>query len=149
MSTQLANDATAATAAILETQLVIDNVSRAAENGAVYERRSPTTGQVVTRAAAASAADAIAAADSAQGAFLKWSRSAPSERRRVLLKAADILETKTPAIIEAMAKEVGAAHALGGLQRVPDRAICSAKPPGWPPRSRARRSRPTSPGRCR
>ncbi len=115
MSTQLANDATAATAATLETQLVIDNVSRAAENGAVYERRSPTTGQVVTRAAAASAADAIAAADSAQAAFVKWSRSAPSERRRVLLKAADILETKTPAIIEAMAKEVGASTLWAGF----------------------------------
>ena len=115
MSTQLANDATAATAATLETQLVIDNVSRAAENGAVYERRSPTTGQVVTRAAAASAADAIAAADSAQAAFVKWSRSAPSERRRVLLKAADILETKTPSIIEAMAKEVGASTLWAGF----------------------------------
>ncbi len=148
MSTQLASDATAATAAILETQLVIDNVSRAAENGAVYERRSPTTGQVVTRAAAASAADAIAAADSAQTAFVKWSRSTPSERRRILLKAADILETKTPAIIEAMAKEVGASTLWAGFN-VFLAAVCSAKRRGWRRRFREKRSRPTSPIRCR
>ena len=115
MSTQLASDTTAAQTATLQTQLVIDNVSRGAANGAVYERRSPTTGQVVTRAAAASAADAVAAADSAQAAFAKWSKSAPSERRRVLLKAADILEAKTPAIIEAMAREVGASALWAGF----------------------------------
>jgi acyl-CoA reductase-like NAD-dependent aldehyde dehydrogenase len=115
MSTQLASDTTAAQAATLQTQLVFDNVARDAANGAVYERRSSTTGQVVTRAAAASAADAVAAADSAQAAFAKWSKSAPSERRRVLLKAADILESKTPAIIEAMAREVGASALWAGF----------------------------------
>ncbi len=110
MATQLANESST-----LETQLVIDNTARPAANGAVYERRSPTSGQVITRAAAASAADAIAAADSAQVAFQSWSKSAPSERRRILLKAADILETKTPAIIDAMAKEVGAATLWAGF----------------------------------
>jgi salicylaldehyde dehydrogenase len=70
---------------------------------------------VVTRAAAASASDAIAAADSAQAAFATWCRSTPSERRRILLKAADILETKTPAVIEAMAKEVGASTLWAGF----------------------------------
>jgi salicylaldehyde dehydrogenase len=110
MTTQVANET-----GTLETKLVIDNVARPATKGAVFERRSSTTGQVVTRAAAASAADAITAADSAQKAFLTWSKSSPSERRKVLLKAADILETKTPAIIEAMAKEVGAATLWAGF----------------------------------
>ena len=110
MTTQLATESAA-----LETQLVIDNVARPATRGTVFERRSPTTGQVVTRAAAAGAEDAIAAADSAERAFASWSKSAPSERRRVLSKAADILETKTPAIIEAMAKEVGAATLWAGF----------------------------------
>ena len=110
MATQLANEGV-----VLETQLVIDNTPRPAAGGKTFERRSPTTGQVITRAAAASAADAIAAADSAQVAFQAWSKTGPSERRRVLLKAADILETKTPAIIEAMAKEVGAATLWGGF----------------------------------
>lgn len=110
MTTELATES-----ATMETKLVIDNAARPASNGAVFERRSPTTGQVVTRAAAASVADAIAAADSAQVAFATWSKSAPTERRRVLLKAADILETKTPAIIDAMAKEVGAATLWAGF----------------------------------
>jgi salicylaldehyde dehydrogenase len=110
MSAQAAN-----TTSTLETQLVIDNAARPATKGAVYERRNPITGDVVTRAAAASAADAVAAADSAHAAFATWSRSTPSERRKILLKAADILETKTPAIIEAMAKEVGASTLWAGF----------------------------------
>ena len=110
MSTKIATET-----ATLETKLVIDNTPRSGSGGKVYERLSSTTGQVVTKVAAATVADAVAAADSAQKAFLTWSKSAPSERRRVLLKAADILETKTPAIIEAMAKEVGASTLWAGF----------------------------------
>jgi len=99
----------------METQLLIDNEWLAAANGATFERRHPTTGDVVTRAAAAGVADAIRAANSAGAAFQTWRRSAPSERRRVLLKAADILEAKTPQFIEAMAAEVGASQLWAGF----------------------------------
>jgi len=40
-------------------------------------------------------------------------QSTPSERRRILLKAADILETKMDAIVDAMARKL--AHLLSGL----------------------------------
>lgn len=99
----------------METQLLIDNKWLAASSGVTFERRHPTTNAVVTKAAAAGAADAIRAADSASAAFEKWRRSPPSERRKVLLKAADILETKTPQFIEAMGAEVGASQLWAGF----------------------------------
>ena len=43
-------------------------------------------------------------------------------RRAVLLKAADIMERRIPDLIEAMMAEVGAAAAVGRLQRLPHRA---------------------------
>jgi acyl-CoA reductase-like NAD-dependent aldehyde dehydrogenase len=99
----------------METQLLIDNQARAAKTGATFERRHPTTGAVVTRAAAADVSDALAAVESASTAFATWRNSPPSERRRILLKAADALEARTPAFIEAMAAEVGASQLWAGF----------------------------------
>ncbi len=48
-------------------------------------------------------------------AFKTWRHSPPSERRRILLKAADALEARTPAFIEAMAAEVGASGLWAGF----------------------------------
>ena len=59
----------------METQLIIDNKARTATNGAVAERRSPITGKIVTRLAAANVDDALAAADSAAAAFATWFKS--------------------------------------------------------------------------
>jgi acyl-CoA reductase-like NAD-dependent aldehyde dehydrogenase len=99
----------------MKTQLLIDNQWSPAVGGATFERRHPVTDQVVTTAAAASVADAIRAADSAHTAFQGWRNSTPTERRRVLLKAADALEAKTPQFIEAMAAEVGASQLWAGF----------------------------------
>jgi acyl-CoA reductase-like NAD-dependent aldehyde dehydrogenase len=99
----------------MQTELLIDNESRAASSQATFERRHPTTGNVVTRAAAGTARDAVAAADSAALAYQSWKNSAPSERRRILLKAADALEARTGAFIEAMAAEVGASALWAGF----------------------------------
>jgi acyl-CoA reductase-like NAD-dependent aldehyde dehydrogenase len=99
----------------METQLLIDNQARAAKAGATFERRHPTTGAAVTRAAAADVSDALAAVESASTAFAAWRNSPPGERRRILLKAADALEARTPAFIEAMAAEVGASQLWAGF----------------------------------
>lgn len=99
----------------METQLIIDNTPKAAASGATFERRHPMSGDVVTRAAAATVADAIAAADSAQKAFLTWSATGPTERRRILLAAADRLEAKAPEFIAVMAQEIGASELWAGF----------------------------------
>jgi len=99
----------------MEAKLLIDNQWTAAHDGAMFERRHPVSNDVVTKAAAAGVADALRAVESANAAFKAWRRAAPSERRRLLLKTADILEAKTPQFIEAMAQEVGASALWAGF----------------------------------
>ena len=99
----------------MQSQLIIDNQTVAAKSGATFTRNHPHSGEVVTNAAAGGVEDAVAAVNSAQTAFLSWRNSAPSERRRLLLKAADVLESKTPQFIEVMAAEVGAAALWAGF----------------------------------
>jgi acyl-CoA reductase-like NAD-dependent aldehyde dehydrogenase len=95
----------------METQLTIDNVARPARSGRTFTRLGAISETVVTTAAAATVEDANDAADAAAKAFATWSRTGPTERRRVLLKAADILETKVEAFKSAMALEIGAPEA--------------------------------------
>lgn len=99
----------------MEAKLIIDNKHVGAVDGGTYTRVSPTSGVVVTTASAAKAADAVKAVESAHAAFKSWSQTAPSERRRILLKAADALEAKTPDFIQAMAQEVGASELWAGF----------------------------------
>jgi acyl-CoA reductase-like NAD-dependent aldehyde dehydrogenase len=73
-----------------------------------FERISPITGEVATRAAAASVADAIAAADAAAAAFPAWSARGPNERRTLLLQAAAAMESRAEAFVAAMMDEIGA-----------------------------------------
>lgn len=99
----------------METQLILDNRTVPASGSGTYDRLHPITGLAVTRAAAANVDDAMAAVESAHRAFQSWSQTGPTERRRILLKAADILEAKTPQFIDAMAKEVGASELWSGF----------------------------------
>jgi acyl-CoA reductase-like NAD-dependent aldehyde dehydrogenase len=99
----------------MDTQLLIDNVARPAKAGSTFERRHPTSGAVVTRAAAADVEDAIAAVESAHKAYKAWRHTAPTEKRRILLKAADALEARMPQFIAAMAGEVGASALWAGF----------------------------------
>ncbi|TCP32447.1 aldehyde dehydrogenase [Sphingomonas sp. BK235] len=92
----------------MDVRLVIDNEHLDSRTGKVFERLNPVSGRVVTRAAAGGLEDARRSADSAEAAFKSWSQSGPSERRRILLAAADRLETKKDAFVEVMAAEVGA-----------------------------------------
>jgi acyl-CoA reductase-like NAD-dependent aldehyde dehydrogenase/ABC-type branched-subunit amino acid transport system ATPase component len=94
--------------AMQDIDLLIDNRDVKAAGGATFERRNPMTGDVASRAAAASVADARAAADAAAKAFPAWSATGPGERRALLLKAADLLQARTPQFIEMLASETGA-----------------------------------------
>src|SRR5277367_2338925 len=92
----------------MDSSLLIDNKDVAASNGATFERRNPLTSEVATRAAAATVEDAIAAVESAAKAFPAWVKTGPNERRTLLLKAADVLESRTPEFTELMKEETGA-----------------------------------------
>jgi acyl-CoA reductase-like NAD-dependent aldehyde dehydrogenase len=84
-------------------------------HGRTFERTHPLAGDLVTRGAAANVTDALTAVDSAAAAFATWSQTGPSERRASLLKAADIMERRTPDLIDTMGSEVGAAPLWAGF----------------------------------
>jgi len=88
--------------------LIIDSEERSATDGRAFERHNPVTGDVATRAAAASADDAVAAVDAAAAAFPAWSQTSPGERRAILSKAADRLQEMADDFVAAMAAEIGA-----------------------------------------
>lgn len=99
----------------MQTQLIIDNQARNGREGKTFERRHPVTGALVTESAAADVNDALDAVESAAKAFTSWSTSGPSERRAVMLKAAEIMERRGPEFIETMMSEVGAAQLWAGF----------------------------------
>jgi acyl-CoA reductase-like NAD-dependent aldehyde dehydrogenase len=95
--------------------LLIGGRKVAASGGATYERRDPVTGEVATIAAAATVEDAKAACEAAAAAFPKWSAMGPSARRKIMMKAADILEARTPEFIKLVSGETGGSPGWGGF----------------------------------
>jgi len=95
--------------------MLINGLKVTAEKGATFERRNPLDGTVATRAPAASPQDAVMAVEAAAEAFRTWSETGPGERRALLLKAADALEAKSPAFIEAVPAETGATAMWAGF----------------------------------
>ncbi len=96
-----------------DVQLLIGGHDRPAANNATFTRVNPVTGDVATRASAASVEDARAAADAAAAAFPQWSALGPSDRRSRLLKAADLLEARAPQFAALGLAETGATLGWG------------------------------------
>ncbi len=95
--------------------MLINGLKVTAERNATFERRNPLDGTIATRAPAATPADAVMAVEAAAEAFKTWSETGPSERRALLLKAADKLEAKLPQFVEAVAAETGATGMWAGF----------------------------------
>ncbi|MQR00718.1 aldehyde dehydrogenase [Glaciimonas soli] len=91
-----------------EITMLIGGKKVQATDGRTFERRNPLSGDVATRAPAASLADADAAVEAAHAAFPAWAALAPTERRKRLLKAADLMDACTVEFIAAGAIETGA-----------------------------------------
>jgi acyl-CoA reductase-like NAD-dependent aldehyde dehydrogenase len=92
---------------MMDVPLLIGERETASSNRATFERRNPVSGEVASRAASATVADARAAADAAADAFPSWSRTGPGERRAALNRAADALEARANDFVQAMASETG------------------------------------------
>jgi len=95
--------------------LLINGADVNARNNATFVRKDPVTGQVASTAAAATVEDVNAACAAAAAAFPAWSETGPNERRKLLLKAADLLEAKTPDFIKLMIEETGATGPWSGF----------------------------------
>ncbi|WP_417264157.1 aldehyde dehydrogenase family protein, partial [Celeribacter sp.] len=95
--------------------LLIGGTDVAAAGAKTYDRIDPVTGDVATVAAAASVADALKAVASAEAAFAAWSATGPEARRKVLVKAGDIMEARAAEFVEAMVTETGATEIWAGF----------------------------------
>jgi vanillin dehydrogenase len=94
---------------------LVDGAAMQAEGGATYERKDPMTGKVATRAAAATLADVDKVVAAASAAFETWSQTGPGLRRALLLKAADLMESRTNDFIKLMLEETGATAPWAGF----------------------------------
>jgi acyl-CoA reductase-like NAD-dependent aldehyde dehydrogenase len=90
----------------VETALWIGGRQVAADR--TFDRLDPITGALVTRAAAASVRQVQEAADAAWAAFPRWAAQGPNSRRSALAAAAEALEARNAAFIDAMMGEIGA-----------------------------------------
>ena len=108
-----------------EIGLLIAGAARPAAAGASFERRNPVSDAVVTRAPAGRAEDARAAVEAAAAAFPAWADLGPNPRRKLLLRAADLLEARAADFAKVMTAETGStqgwgmfnAHFAGGILR--------------------------------
>jgi acyl-CoA reductase-like NAD-dependent aldehyde dehydrogenase len=94
---------------------IVDGTAIEAEGGATYERKDPMTGKVASRAAAATLADVDKVVAAASAAFETWSQTGPGLRRTLLLKAADLMESRTNDFIKLMLEETGATAPWAGF----------------------------------
>ncbi|NKL82635.1 aldehyde dehydrogenase [Rhizobium leguminosarum] len=95
--------------------LLINGADRAASGGRTYDRIDPFTEQLASRAAAASLEDAAAAVNAAAAAFGAWSKTGPGQRRAILMKAADIMDSKVGEFTQLMIEETGATAPWAGF----------------------------------
>jgi vanillin dehydrogenase len=102
-----------ATVELAQQELLIGGRWTGAAGGGMYEKTFPFTGEPVGMAAAAKREDARAAVEAAHEAFGEWSRSAPAMRREILLKAADILQSRAEDIAHTVTEETGGTFGWG------------------------------------
>lgn len=78
----------------VKTKAYINGAWTDAENGAVFDNLNPATGQVLNQVAACSTADVDKAVKAARNAFQEgsWSRLDPAERKKILLRFAQLVE---------------------------------------------------------
>jgi len=91
------------------TQVFIDGAFRDAASGETFSTENPATGEVIAEIAAGDAADIDAAVRAARRAFDdgRWSRMAPADRKKALLRFADLLEANTDELATLDSLEAG------------------------------------------
>ncbi|NLU70407.1 aldehyde dehydrogenase family protein [Streptomyces sp. HNM0574] len=94
----------------LQRELLIDGKDSPAASGRTAEDVDPYTGEVYATVAAAGPEDVTRAVDAAQAAFDAWAALDPFARRKILLDAADLLESRGEQAVELMAREAGGAR---------------------------------------
>ncbi|MFS4437694.1 aldehyde dehydrogenase [Paracoccaceae bacterium GXU_MW_L88] len=86
-----------------------------ARSGEGFERVDPVTGEVATTAPKATVKDVEDAVQAAHTAFAEWSQMGPGPRRALLLKAAEVMESKAGDFTQLMIAETGATGPWAGF----------------------------------
>jgi acyl-CoA reductase-like NAD-dependent aldehyde dehydrogenase len=95
--------------------LLINGTDRPAASGRTYDRIDPFTEKLASRAPAAGLEDVAAAVEAASAAFAAWSKTGPTQRRTILMKAADIMDSKAGEFTKLMIEETGATAPWAGF----------------------------------
>jgi aminomuconate-semialdehyde/2-hydroxymuconate-6-semialdehyde dehydrogenase len=90
-----------------------------AADGQTLDNIEPATGTVFSRLPASSAADINAAVLAAKRAFPAWSQSSPAQRSKVLLRIADLIESRLDAMALAESIDTGKPLALAREVDIP------------------------------
>lgn len=85
-------------------------------SGKYYDDMNPYTGEVYAKVADATEEDVKKAIDAAAAAFPIWREVSPSQKRQMLIKAAEILERRIDEIAKILAEETGAAGPFAKFQ---------------------------------
>lgn len=80
-----------------------------------FPKIGPLKNKEIWRASGATSEDVSAAAEAAHNAFPAWSKTKPSHRRDIFLRAADIMERRRAELGEYMRQEIGANEAYQGF----------------------------------
>ncbi|MDH2415262.1 aldehyde dehydrogenase family protein [Nocardioides sp. CER19] len=95
--------------------LLIGGKEVPAMSGRTTDDVNPVTGEVYLTVPAAGPADVALAIDAAHRAFPGWAATAPSARRGLLQKAADLLEARAEAFADIMVEETGGTRIWAGF----------------------------------
>jgi acyl-CoA reductase-like NAD-dependent aldehyde dehydrogenase len=84
-----------------------------AQDQGTYAKTNPYNGAIVSQVAAAKRADARRAVEGAAAAFPAWRDTPPAVKRRLFLKAADLIEGRQPEIANLITEETGGTFGWG------------------------------------
>ncbi len=88
-------------------------------NETTFDVVSPVSGKLIWKGSSVSKQQAIEAVEAAQAAFPAWSKTKPSFRRDILLKASDILKSRGEEVSEYMDIETGSPEGMSKYFNVP------------------------------
>jgi len=128
MNLKLESNAIRAAVAKLKfrTQAFIDGKFAPARSGKTFTTENPATGRPLAEIAAGEAPDVDRAVVAARRAFASgaWSRQRPADRKRVLLKFADALETHAGELALLDTLEAGKPIGDCATMDIPDAILC-------------------------
>ncbi|MFF2517817.1 aldehyde dehydrogenase family protein [Streptomyces sp. NPDC058086] len=95
--------------------LIINGQEVPASSGRTASDINPWTGAVCAEVAAGTPEDIRRAVDAADAAFAAWAATKPAERRRIFLRAAQLMEERVEEVVRLMAAEVGGVATWAGF----------------------------------